>query len=309
MPGRFVEIAEDNRHLAVERGFLVVTEKGRELGRVPLDDIAALIANAHGLTYSNNALLELARRGAPVVLCGPHHRPEAFLWPVDGHHVQAARMDAQIAAPQPLRKRLWQGLVKAKVQMQGAILEARGQPAGAFEALAREVRSGDPDNIEAQAARRYWPLLMGADFRRDPQGSEINGLLNYGYTVLRAATARAVMGAGLHPTLGLFHSNRGNPMRLVDDLMEPFRPLVDLAVVRLADGGRREVDRDSKRILAGLSWADLPTAEGRTPLAACLERLALSVARSFESGSPELDLPDPPPPLDLAAWGESRPEA
>lgn len=305
MPGRFVEIAENDRHLSVDRGFLVVESGGTELGRVPLDDIDALIANAHGLTYSNNALLELSRRGAPVVLCGPHHRPEAFLWSVDGHHVQAARMDAQIEATQPTRKRLWQGIVKAKVTMQGAVLEARGQPAGAFETLARDVRSGDPDNIEAQAARRYWPLLMGPDFRRDTGGGEVNGLLNYGYTVLRAATARAVMGAGLHPSIGLHHSNRGNPMRLVDDLMEPFRPLVDLAVVHLADKGRREVNRDTKKVLAGLTWADLPTAGGRTPISVCLERLALSLARGFETGSSALDLPDPPPPLDLAAWGES----
>lgn len=298
---RFVEIAEDGRYLSVDRGFLVVSAEGRELGRVPLDDIGALIANAHGLTYSNNALLELTRRGAPVVLCGPHHRPEAFLWPVDGHHVQALRMRQQLAAPAPLTKRLWQGIVQAKIRMQGAILDAVGQPAGAFDVLARGVRSGDPDNVEAQAARRYWPLLMGPDFRRDREAPGVNGMLNYGYAILRAATARAVLGSGLHPSLGLHHHNRNNPMCLVDDLMEPFRPFVDLAVRRRVSSGTEALDRDGKRALVAVTAQDLATTAGMTPLATCVERLAQSVAASMEAGAPQLEMPLVPSALDLSS--------
>ena len=117
--------------------------------------------------------------------------------------------------------------MRAKLQQQGAALEATGAPTAPLTMLARRVRSGDPDNLEAQGAQKYWRLLFGDDFRRDQQGAGLNGMLNYGYTVLRAATARAVVSAGLHPTLGIHHSNEGNAMRLVDDLMEPFRPMVD----------------------------------------------------------------------------------
>jgi CRISP-associated protein Cas1 len=225
MVGRVVEIASDGRHLAVERGFLTVAEKGAEVGRLPLDDLAAVVANAHGLTYSNNLLVTLATRGVPVVLCGPNHQPAALVWPVDGHHAQAGRMSDQAGASAPLKKRLWQQIVRAKILEQGAALAATGAEPGGFRLLARKVRPGDPDNVEAEAARRYWPLLFGPQFRRDTEGGGLNGLLNYGYAILRAATARAVMAAGLHPSLGLMHSNRGNALVLVDDLMEPFRPI------------------------------------------------------------------------------------
>lgn len=300
MVGRVVEIIQDGRHLNLSRGFLVVSAEGREIGRIALDAIGAVIANAHGLTYSNSLLTELSRRGIPVVLCGPHHRPEAFLWPVDGHHVQALRMRAQAEAGAPLRKRLWQQLVRAKVLMQGSIVGALGGPSPAFDLLARAVRSGDPDNVEAQAARRYWPLVMGPDFRRDQQAQGANALLNYGYTILRAATARSIMAAGLHPTLGLHHRNRNNPMCLVDDVMEPFRPFVDLAVVRLVRDGHHEVDQTARHALVEVLTLDVPTATGVVPLATCVERLALSVAVSLESGAAALDLPRCPTPLELA---------
>ncbi len=224
MVGRVVEIATDGRHLSVFRGFIVVNEHGEEVGRVPIDEVAAVIANAHGLTYSNNVLVELSSRGIPVVLCGANHMPAAIVWPVDAHHVQTGRMNDQVAASLPLKKRLWAQLVRAKIQAQGATLAAVGAPSGGFHLLSRKVRSGDPDNVEAESARRYWPLLFGAEFRRNKDGNGINGLLNYGYAVLRAGVARAVMAAGLHPSFGLMHSNRSNPMVLIDDLMEPFRP-------------------------------------------------------------------------------------
>jgi CRISPR-associated protein Cas1 len=299
--GRVVEIAEDGRHLSLARGFMAVEADGAELGRVPLDDIGVLLINAHGTTYTSNLLLALAERGAAVVLCAPNHRPAAWLWPIDGHHAQAGRMRAQIEAPKPLAKRLWTLIVQSKIANQAAVLDALGRPAGAFALLARKVRSGDPDNVEAQAARRYWPLVFGDDFRRDRADAGTNALLNYGYAVLRAATARAVVGAGLHPTLGIQHRQAGNAMALVDDLMEPFRPLVDLSVARLKAAGIETVTTEAKRTLAAINASDMRTRQGTTPLATCLERLAVSLARSFETGRPDLDLPLAPLPLELPA--------
>jgi CRISPR-associated protein Cas1 len=297
MVGRVVEIANDGRHLAVDRGFMTVAEKGSELGRVPLDDIAAVVANAHGLTYSNNLMVTLAMRGVPVVLCSANHRPAAVVWPVDGHHAQAGRMSDQARASAALKKRLWQQIVQAKILAQAATLTAVGAEAGGFRLLARKVRSGDPDNVEDEAARRYWTLLFGAGFRRDQDGDGINGLLNYGYAILRAATARAVMAAGLHPSLGLMHSNRGNAMVLVDDLMEPFRPTVDREVHRLRGEGLLTVTSETKAALARVMVIDLPTDEGISPLMTCLERLASSLAKTFAGEAERLHLPQPGLPL------------
>jgi CRISPR-associated protein Cas1 len=224
--------------------------------------------------------------------------PAAIVWPVDAHHVQTGRMNDQVAASVPLKKRLWAQLVRAKILAQGATLAAAGAPNGGFYLLSRKVRSGDPDNVEAEAARRYWPLLFGPGFHRDKGGGGINGLLNYGYAVLRAGVARAVMAAGLHPSFGLMHSNRGNPMVLVDDLMEPFRPTVDRDVRRLVQGGTVEVGRDAKAELARMMVVDLPTRMGLSPLMVCAERLAQSLARAYAGDDDELDLPLPALPLE-----------
>lgn len=291
MVGRVVEIATDGRHLSITRGFLAISEHGDEIGRIPLDDIVAVIANAHGLTYSNNALVELSQRGIPTVLCGPNHMPAALVWPVDAHHIQTGRMNTQVVASLPLKKRLWAQLVRAKILAQGATLAAVGASNTGFFLLSRKVRSGDPANVEAEAARRYWPLLMGTQFRRDKDGGGVNGMLNYGYAVLRAGVARAVMAAGLHPSFGLMHSNASNPMVLIDDLMEPFRPHVDREVFRLVKAGTIEVDKDAKAALARIMVIDLPTDAGMSPLMVCAERLASSLVRAFAGGADTLDLP------------------
>lgn len=299
MVGRVIEVATDGRHLAVDRGFLTVSEKSVEVGRVPLDDLAAVIANAHGLTYSNNLLVTLASRGIPTVICAANHKPAALVWPIEGHYAQAGRMSDQANASAPLKKRLWQQIIRAKILAQGATLAAVGMEAEGFRLLARKVRSGDPDNVEAESARRYWPLLLGKDFRRDSEGGGLNGLLNYGYAVLRAATARAVMAAGLHPSLGLMHSNRGNALVLVDDLMEPFRPVVDREVHRLKEKLILEVTSEAKAALAKIMVIDLVTEEGLSPLMTCLERLAVSLAKAFAGETDRLSLPQAGLPLGL----------
>lgn len=304
MIGRIVEVADDRRHLFLSRGFLVVQDtegERKELGQVPLDDVAAVIANAHGLSYTNNLLVALAERCAPFVLCAANHNAVGMVLPIDGNYQQAKRFDAQIAANQPLIKRLWAEIVKSKLQQQAAALEATGAPFVPLSALVRKVRAGDPDNFEAQGARRYWGLLFGEDFRRDQQAGGLNSMLNYGYTVLRAATARAVVAAGLHPTIGLHHSNEGNAMRLVDDLMEPFRPIIDLKVWQLHKQGEGQITPDSKRALVRTLYDDMQTSAGATPVMVCAQKLATSLAQVFMGEKNKLDLPLPGLPLNLAA--------
>ena len=303
MIGRIVEIADDRRHLFVNRGFMVVRDtegERKELGQVPLDDIAAVIANAHGITYTNNLLVALAERGAPFVLCAANHNAVGMLLTLDGHHVQAHRIEAQINASQPTHKRLWAAVVKSKLEQQAAALEATGAPTAPLTALVRKVKSGDPDNVEGQGARRYWGLLFGSEFRRNQDGDGINALLNYGYTVVRSATARAVVAAGLHPSIGLHHSNDGNAMRLVDDLMEPFRPIIDLKVWQLQRAGESHVTPDTKRALVRTLYDDMQSSAGATPVMVCMQKLAVSLAHVYVGERDKLDLPLPGLPLSLA---------
>lgn len=298
MIGRVIEIASDGRHLARHRGFMTVSERGVEVGRVPLDDVGVLICNARGLTYSNGLMTGLARRGAAVVLCGEKYLPAAWLMPVEGNHAQAMRMRLQTEASKPFRKRVWQATVRAKIRQQSAALALLNGGDGGLKSLVRRVKSGDPDNVEAQAARRYWPALFGPDFRRDRYGETPNPLLNYGYTVLRAAMARAIASAGLHPSLGVHHRSRTNAMPLADDLMEPFRPMVDIRVHGLMSEGADGVSPDAKRALAGVLAMDMKTDRGTTPLQTCVERAAQSLALSLESGVVEMSFPDAPAPPD-----------
>ena len=293
---RIVEIADEGRHLAKSRGFLTVGVNGEEIGRVPLDDIGAVMATALSTTASCALLAELAERGIPFVLCGRNYAPAALLWPVAGHHAQQRRMEAQLDATRIMGKRLWAQVVTAKIRRQAWALVTRGKPAGAFTRLAQSVKSGDPDNIEAQAARRYWPLLMDETFRRDTGADGANALLNYGYTVLRSATARAIVAAGLHPGLGIFHRHPHNSMPLADDLMEPFRPLVDIKVLDIIRSGITQVTPEAKRMLAAILLSEETTAAGHTPVSTCMVRLAASLADSFLTGEPVLEFPILRPP-------------
>ena len=276
---------------------MIVRNSEEEIGRVPLADMESLILNSPATTITGKLLVALSEQGIAVSVCGANQAPAAMLWPVAGHHEQARRMGIQAEASKPLKKRLWQRIVRAKVRAQGAVVAKLGGAPAPFEHLARSVRSGDPENIEAQAARRYWPLVMGKDFRRETSGNGANSLLNYGYGVLRSGVARAVAGAGLHPTLGIHHSNRLNPLALVDDLMEPFRPVVDIIVWRLIESGNNEVGPKAKRELAMVLSLDFSTTAGTTPLSTCLERLAISLVRAFESGKADLEFPLAPLPL------------
>ena len=308
MIGRIVEIADDRRHLFVNRGFMVVRESEgnrKELGQIPLDDIAAVIANAHGITYSNNLLVALAERGTPFVLCAANHNAVGVLITLDGHHVQSKRIEAQITASLPTHKRMWAAVVKSKLEQQASALEATGAPSAPLTALIKKVKSGDPANVEGQGAKRYWGLLFGEGFRRDQSGDGINALLNYGYTIARSATARAIVAAGLHPSIGLHHSNDANAMRLVDDLMEPFRPVIDLKVWQLHQQGESHVTPETKRALVRTLYDDMQSAAGATPVMVCMQKLATSLAQVYLGEREKLELPLPGLPLTLAGSLES----
>lgn len=294
---RVVEVGDTGQYISLYRGFLVVTRGKEERGRVPLDDIAVLLVSGFGNSISTNVINELVDRNVPVIFCGDTQHPSGMVWPVDSHHIQNQRLQLQIECSVPLKKRLWQAVTRQKILAQSHTLLFFGEKDEGLRALSGRVLSGDPDNLEAQAARRYWPALLGPGFHRDRSCGGANALLNYGYAILRGATARAVASSGLHPTLGIHHQNQANPFCLVDDMMEPFRPVVDAVVKQLVMDGHTEVVPHTKRILAMLLTVDFQTIQGITPLATALVYMAQSLVRSMEQKKPVLEFPLTPMPL------------
>jgi CRISPR-associated protein Cas1 len=282
---RLLDFAETAAILSAENGLLVVRQGEEIRERIPVADIAAVIASHRQVVFTQHALAELGRAGAIVVCCDARHIPVSMLLPLEAHFAQAERFRAQAAAGAPVKKRIWQELVRAKLAAQEAVLvKLYGVGAGLGE-MARRVRSGDPENVEAAGAQRYWLRLFGdTKFRRGAEEDGRNYLLNYGYGVVRAICARAVCGAGLHPSLGVNHSNRYNAFCLADDLMEPFRPLVDYAVARWCSDEPREgwaLGKTTKAVLLGAAAMRYRTAGESRSLFDIAGRRAQSLARAL----------------------------
>jgi len=305
MQNRVVEISSDGAHLSASRGFLSVKLNGEKAGQIAIEDMAALIVRGHGASLSVNICSRLSQANVPIVLCSTNQSPASVIWPISGHFAQGLHMQAQAVANKPLLKRLWAQLVKAKIEAQANVLESFGLNASDITAMAARVKSGDGDNLEAQAARRYWTRLMGETFKRDRRAEGINAALNYGYTILRAATARSILAAGLHPSLSLQHQSRGDALRLADDLMEPFRPWVDHCVRQMVDGLKPEkqlqLDQDRKAALVGILSLDLQSSVGASPMQVCMDRMAQSLVQVYLGECKTMELPGAPLPLALGA--------
>jgi CRISPR-associated protein Cas1 len=232
---RILELGTPGTRLSVANNQLVVDRPDMGRATIPIEDLASVIVHDRRATYTHAVFVAVLAAGANIVLCGDDHLPIAVVLPFCGHHAQTARHHAQIGVSLPTRKKLWQHLVKSKIRQQAAVLlYFEGHDAG-LRPLGARVKTGDPDNIEAQAARRYWPVLFGADFRRDRAEDGINALLNYGYAIVRATVARAVVAAGLMTSFGVHHHRHDNPFCLVDDLFEPYRPYVDWHIRRFVE--------------------------------------------------------------------------
>lgn len=302
MAGRVIEIADSLASISLTRGFMLVKIAGEEKGKIPIADIDILILNGSGSSLTTNLLNELLEIGALVIILGKNYIPSGIFYPTDPHFLHKQRIGLQIASSKPLEKRLWQAVVKAKILNQAAILSFfNNDEEKQLKELAKKVSSGDKENLEAQAARKYWQRLFGKDFRRNFNLQGTNSLLNYGYAVLRAATARAIFASGLHPAIGIHHSNQENAFCLVDDLMEPFRPLVDFVVKKLVDqnGEIKELTPELKKSLTKILNLDLATSAGTTPINNCLIRLCQSFVNSLEKGEAKLDFPLSPLPIEL----------
>ncbi|MEM6504030.1 MAG: type II CRISPR-associated endonuclease Cas1 [Planctomycetota bacterium] len=294
MPGdeRVVEISSPGVFLRTSDERLRIEKDGHVVGDVPLVDVATIILTSPDAVVSRATLDAVTRHGGSVVVCGPQHQPTAMLMPLAGHHAPTPRLLAQAAASKPTHKRLWKQIVVAKIKAQAAHLEARDRPDATLRTIAGGVRSGDVANAEGWAAQRYWPALFGKAFRRRRDGQPPNALLNYGYAVLRAGAARALAAAGLHPTLGVNHHARNNPLCLADDLMEPFRPVVDVLAHQCVAHRQAEPTTESRAAVAAvLSHRVAHQGELRST-SDWLHRAAASLASVYTRGRRDLLLPE-----------------
>ncbi len=341
---RILEISREPSHLAVRDAQLLILRKQDQprslpahppnlAGSVPLEDVGVVVVDEDSTTYSHRALSEIAAHGAAVIICGRDHLPVGVLLPISEHTEVVWRQDDQISVGLPVKKRLWQRIIRAKIRAQSAALipDESGRAARlALDRIASDVTSGDSENCEAQAARVYWGVWLGdaaaesqARFRRDAtpgvHAAAPNCFLNYGYALIRAATARALVGAGLLPSLGIKHRHRSNAFCLADDLMEPLRPLVDTVARDLFLAGERHLSQQNKArlllLLTASTQSDGPSGvEHRTgPLMVALHLYAASFAKALAVRdaavlSIPVPVPDHRPPLRCPPDPESDPE-
>ncbi|MCX7703767.1 MAG: type II CRISPR-associated endonuclease Cas1 [Planctomycetota bacterium] len=253
MTEHIIDLSEEAVHLSFRNSLLVIRRNEEEEVTLPLAELAVLLVSNPQVTYTHSVLAGVASAGAVLIVCNEKHLPSAMMLPLSANFLQTERFAQQASAPLPLKKRLWQQIVRAKVRSQANLLKKLYSDDGGLSALIPLVKSGDKTNIEARASRKYWAMIFqDSEFQRDYDSVEgQNVFLNYGYAVLRAIIARAICAAGLHPSLGLHHHNRYNPFCLADDIMEPFRPIVDEIVVQLVQEGKADcpLNREIKSAL------------------------------------------------------------
>jgi CRISPR-associated protein Cas1 len=312
---RTVEISHQPMHLTARDGQLLLLRKDEPATRlqatppnlaasIPCEDIGMVLVEHAGTTFSHAAMSNLLKHDAVLAICGRDHLPCGLLLPMTDHSAVVQRLHQQIAISKPCRKQLWKQIVQAKIRAQAHNLPSQHPVRSHLLTLAREVRSGDPANVESQAARAYWRVWLDIsstleteltappiDFRRDPAGGPPNNLLNYGYALMRAAVARAIVSAGLHPAIGLHHHNRSNAFCLADDLMEPLRPIVDDCARELFRCGLDELQPPTKAALLELLTIRVSTGGVDGPLMVGLHRYMASFVRCLEGEQKHLSIP------------------
>lgn len=292
-------------YLGLRQGQLAIRQPealnpNREKERtIPVEDIGVVVLDHQQITITHGALCALSEANAAVITCGQDHMPLSLQLNLHGHHVQQEIFQHQLNSSVPLRKNLWMQVIQAKIRNQAAVLRLLDTPAEGLLALAREVRSGDPDNNEAQAAAYYWKRVFpeSLDFVRHREGAPPNNLLNYGYAILRAVVGRSLVASGLLPTLGIHHHNRYNAYCLADDIMEPYRPFVDGLVANLVREGGRDLavlSTELKGHLLRVPALDVRMEDEKSPLMVAVQRTTASLARCFQEREKRLVLPTLP---------------
>lgn len=285
---RTVEISTNGSYVHTKDDQLVIEKDGFKVGSVPIEDLGVLILDSPQLTITSSVMRTLAEQNVSVIFTDSKHLPASLTIPFSANSIQTKVLQSQIEISLPTKKRLWSAIISQKITNQATCLERCVGDGATLKEIANRVRSGDRENLEAYAAKLYWKRLLGDSFRRDREAGDSNSLLNYGYAVVRAATARAIVGTGLHPGLGINHKNQYNPFPLADDLVEPLRPFVDVQVFRIINdllpgpdrfraNGELTLNRDTKQVLLGLLAEDCEFDGRKAPLLVALGNYAASV--------------------------------
>ncbi|MCU4166717.1 type II CRISPR-associated endonuclease Cas1 [Carboxylicivirga caseinilyticus] len=270
-------------YLSKQQKQLKVTEPktNNELGSIPIEDIGVMLLDNYQITITHGLIVALTHNNTAIISCDERHLPQGLMLPMDGHTLQTERLRFQIEMSEPLRKNLWQQTVKAKVENQASLLQIVEKENKRLKALVPQIQSGDPDNIEGRAASVYWKVLFEeTNFTRQRYGVAPNAHLNYCYAVLRAIVARALVGSGLSPTIGIFHRNKYNSYCLADDIMEPFRPYCDELVYNMWQEGEidsEEITIEQKRKLLSIATVDVQYDKQKSPLMVGLSRTTNSL--------------------------------
>lgn len=263
---------------------------------IPIEDIGIVVLDNKQLTLTQALMEALLDNNVALVTCDSTHHPTGLMMPLCGNKIQNERFRAQLDASQPLKKQLWSQTISAKIENQARVLVKREVNIDNMLYWAKNVRSGDPDNFEARAAAYYWKNLFLPEltFFRERFGAPPNNLLNYGYAILRAIVARALVASGLLPTLGIHHNNKYNAYCLADDIMEPYRPFVDQIVLRLVLSGKEyhELTKEIKQELLGIAAVDVLINGERSPLMVAMQRTTASLARCFEGEARKIAYPE-----------------
>lgn len=268
-------------------------DTGEELNRVPFEDIGVLVLDNPRVRVTQRVLQACAEQNIALVICDAKHHPASMMLHLDTHSVQTELFGHQVKASQPLKKQLWKQTVEAKIRNQGHLLNNQGLDGSFLLKLATTVQSGDSNNVEATAARHYWANLFEQPFQRERFGQSPNAALNYGYAILRAGIARALSGSGLLPTLGIHHHNRYNAYCLADDIMEPYRPFVDEAVLEILEELtiNEDLQKEHKAHLLGILSRDVRLGKLKRPLMVALSHTTASLARCYEGKDKKLTYP------------------
>jgi len=253
---------------------------------VPIEDIGLLIVDHAQVTITSGLMAKLLEKNVAFITCDATHHPTGLMLNLDGHTLQSKQFAAQLEAPLPVKKQLWQQTITAKIYNQATLLKQQGKENKLLLNYAKEVKSGDSENHEAKAAGYYWKTLFPPfiEFKRDRFGMPPNNMLNYGYAVLRAVVARSLVGSGLLPTLGIFHRNQYNAYCLADDIMEPYRPFVDKLVCAMVNPLALEFDLTPahKKQLLTVPAMDVCIDGEKSPLMVAVQRTTASLAKCFE---------------------------
>ena len=266
----------------------------QETKTVAIEDIGVIVLENQQITITNGLLEKLTNNNVALINCDQHHMPIGLLMLLSGHSKQSERFKHQINASVPLKKNLWQQTIASKIRNQAGLLKERGIPMRKMELWAKEVTSGDALNHESRAAVYYWEKLFKLDnFTRGQTGLPPNNLLNYGYAILRAITARALVSSGLLPTLGIFHHNKYNAYCLADDIMEPYRPYVDLIVCHImeTEDSYEELTIAIKKELLSIASIDVVIDGKNSPLMVAMSRTTNSLQECFEGSSRKILYP------------------